>query len=69
MIKEVCGVLYYLCTVKIVKLFTLGTIQPTLNDKNISSNTKKFFINLSELVFIILCLYLLKRTGVFKNKK
>ena len=69
MIKEVCGVLYYLSTVKILKLFTLGAIHPNLKDKNISSNTKKFFINFFELVFIILCLYMLKGTGIFRSKK
>tara|TARA_Y100001938_G_scaffold147219_1_gene227935 strand:- start:8254 stop:8448 length:195 start_codon:yes stop_codon:yes gene_type:complete len=64
MINQICGVLYFLFTSKIIHLFAIGTIKPTLDSSKAEEHKQEFIVNVCELFFIIVALLLLKGKNI-----
>ena len=62
--KEVCGVLYYLATVKIVDMISKGIIEPQLAQAGLSRRTRKCITLGLDVSIILAILIVLKGRNV-----
>ena len=62
--KEVCGVLYYLATVKIIDMFSKGLVEPRLSKMGMTKRARRCITLALDVSIILVLLIVLKGRNI-----